>query len=64
MFDSVEVVEADAVDQRELINIQLEYDQWKKSRKTIPKQIRFDYSWSLIRTKDKRLIAEGMDDCT
>jgi len=60
MFDSVEVVEADAVDQRELINIQLEYDQWKNTRKTIPKQIRFDYSWSLIRTKDKRLIAEGV----
>ena len=59
MVDSVEVMEADAVDPRELVGIQMEYDEWKKGPKPIPKQIRFDYSWSLIRTKDKRLIAEG-----
>ena len=59
MVDSVEVVEADAVDPRELNAIQLEYEKWRKKSKPIPKQIQFDYSWSLIRTKDKKLIAKG-----
>jgi len=60
MVDSVEVVEADAVDPRELNAIQLEYEKWRKKSKPIPKQIQFDYSWSLIRTKDKKLIAKGV----
>ena len=59
MLDSVEVVEADAVDPRQLVKIQREYGEWKKARKEVPKDIRFNYSWSLIRTKDKRLISEG-----
>ena len=59
MLDSVEVVEADAVDPRQLVSIQREYEKWKKTRKEVPKDIRFNYSWSLIRTKDKQLISEG-----
>ena len=55
----MEVVEADAVDPRQLVKIQREYGEWKKARKEVPKDIRFNYSWSLIRTKDKRLISEG-----
>jgi len=60
MLDSVEVVEADAVDPRQLVSIQREYEKWKKARKEVPKDIRFNYSWSLIRTKDKQLISEGV----
>jgi hypothetical protein len=61
MFDSVEVLEADEVCPKDLENFRLKYESYKKSNppKMIPKQVRFDYSWSLIRSKDNKLVGRG-----